>query len=119
VPSSVESTVISPPWRPTTMRREMSSPSPVPWPTSLVVKNGSNTCGRTSGGMPGPVSATSTTTLSAVAEVASRIRGKIKWEGAADIPDRTFLNAYYAGLRGRLESRMLFGRRRKDKFDVD
>jgi hypothetical protein len=55
----------------------------------------------------------------AIAEVASRIRAKIKWEGAADIPDRTFLNAYYAGLRGRLESRMLFGRRRKDKFDVD
>ena len=55
----------------------------------------------------------------AVAEVASRIRAKIRWEGAADIPDRTFLNAYYAGLRGRLESRMLFGRRRKDKFDVD
>ena len=55
----------------------------------------------------------------AIAEVASRIRAKIGWEGAADIPDRTFLNAYYAGLRGRLESRMLFGRRRKDKFDVD
>jgi hypothetical protein len=55
----------------------------------------------------------------AVAEVASRIRAKIRWEGAADIPDRTFLNAYYAGLRGRLESRMLFGRRRADKFDVD
>ena len=55
----------------------------------------------------------------AIAEVAGRIRSKISWEGAADIPDRTFLNAYYAGLRGRLESRMLFGRRRKDKFDVD
>jgi uncharacterized RDD family membrane protein YckC len=55
----------------------------------------------------------------AIAEVASRIRTKINWDGAADIPDRTFLNAYYAGLRGRLESRMLFGRRRKDKFDVD
>ncbi|WP_293677483.1 RDD family protein [uncultured Phenylobacterium sp.] len=55
----------------------------------------------------------------AIAEVASRIRAKIGWDGAADIPDRTFLNAYYAGLRGRLESRMLFGRRRRDKFDVD
>jgi uncharacterized RDD family membrane protein YckC len=55
----------------------------------------------------------------AIAEVASRIKAKIKWEGAADLPDRTFLNAYYAGLRGRPESRMLFGRRRKDKFDVD
>jgi uncharacterized RDD family membrane protein YckC len=54
----------------------------------------------------------------ALAEVAARIRAKIGWEGPADIADRTFLNAYYAGLRGRLESRMLFGHRRKDKFDV-
>jgi uncharacterized RDD family membrane protein YckC len=53
----------------------------------------------------------------AVAEVAARIRAKIGWDGPADIPDRTFLNAYYAGLRGRLESRLLFGHRRKDKFD--
>ena len=55
----------------------------------------------------------------AIAEVASRIRAKIGWGGPADMPDRTFLNAYYAGLRGRLESRMLFGRRRRDKFDLD
>jgi uncharacterized RDD family membrane protein YckC len=54
----------------------------------------------------------------AMAEVATRIRAKITWDGATDIPDRTFLNAYYAALRGRLESRLLFGRRRKDKFDV-
>jgi len=53
-----------------------------------------------------------------MAEVATRIRAKIGWDGPTDIADRTFLNAYYAGLRGRLESRMLFGRRRKDKFDV-
>jgi len=52
-----------------------------------------------------------------MAEVAMRIRGKIGWEGPTDIADRTFLNAYYAGLRGRLESRMLFGHRREDKFD--
>ncbi len=54
----------------------------------------------------------------AMAAVASRIRSKIAWNGPTDIADRTFLNAYYAALRGRLESRMLFGRRRKDKFDV-
>ena len=54
----------------------------------------------------------------AIAEVAARIRAKIGWAGPTDIADRTFLNAYYAGLRGRLESRMLFGRRRADKFDV-
>ena len=53
-----------------------------------------------------------------VAEVAARIRARIAWDGPADIPDRMFLNAYYAGLRGHLESRMLFGRRRKDKFDT-
>jgi uncharacterized RDD family membrane protein YckC len=53
----------------------------------------------------------------AVAEVATRIKAKIGWEGPTDIPDRTFLNAYYASLRGRLESRLLFGHRRKDKFD--
>jgi hypothetical protein len=54
-----------------------------------------------------------------MAEVAQRIRAKIAWDGPSDIADRTFLNAYYAALRGRLESRLLFGRRRKDKFDVD
>jgi uncharacterized RDD family membrane protein YckC len=54
----------------------------------------------------------------AMKEVAERIRAKIGWEGPADLADRTFLNAYYAALRGRLESRMLFGHRRKDKFDV-
>jgi uncharacterized RDD family membrane protein YckC len=54
----------------------------------------------------------------AMAEVAARIRTKIGWEGPADLPDRSFLNAYYAALRGRLESRMLFGHRRKDKFDL-
>lgn len=54
----------------------------------------------------------------AMTEVAARIRAKIGWEGG-EIADRTFLNAYYAALRGRLESRLLFGRRRKDKFDVD
>ena len=54
---------------------------------------------------------------SAVTEVAQRIKAKVGWEGPADTPDRTFLNAYYAGLRARLEGQMLFGRRRKDKFD--
>lgn len=53
----------------------------------------------------------------AIAEVAARIRAKIAWDGPGDLADRTFLNAYYAALRGRLESQMLFGRRRRDKFD--
>jgi uncharacterized RDD family membrane protein YckC len=53
----------------------------------------------------------------AMAEVAQRIKAKIGWDGPADLPDRTFLNAYYAGLRGRLEAGVLLGRRRRDKFD--
>ncbi len=50
-------------------------------------------------------------------DVANRIRTKIEWlweEGENDI---SFLRAYYAALRGRLESKMLMGVRRKDKFD--
>src|SRR5712691_2540739 len=51
------------PWcRFTTMRHEISSPSPVPWPTGLVVKNGSKIRSWISAGIPGPVSANSTTT---------------------------------------------------------
>ncbi len=46
------------------MRQEMSRPSPVPSPTGLVVKNGSKTRSRTSGGTPGPVSRNSTSTWS-------------------------------------------------------
>jgi hypothetical protein len=30
---------------------------PMPWPDGFVVKNGVNSCSRTSSGMPGPVSA--------------------------------------------------------------
>jgi len=52
-----------------------------------------------------------------LAEVATRIRAKIGWNAPLEVSDRAFLNAYYAGLRGRLESRLLFGHRRADKFD--
>src|ERR671910_879312 len=44
-----EATRISPSWRSTTIRREVSSPRPVPLPTSFVVKNGSNARACTSG----------------------------------------------------------------------
>src|ERR1700751_4107020 len=60
VPCSEGSKVIDPPGPSITIRRAVSSPSPVPAPTSLVVKNGSNTRARMSGGMPGPVSEMST-----------------------------------------------------------
>jgi uncharacterized RDD family membrane protein YckC len=50
-----------------------------------------------------------------IAAVALRIRGKIGVR--AEVPDLEFLQSYYTALRGRLESRLLFGRRRKDKYD--
>ena len=51
-------------------------------------------------------------------DVAERIRRKIGWEKLADESDWAFLDAYYAALRRRLETRMLLGRRRVDKHDV-
>lgn len=53
-----------------------------------------------------------------VREVADRIRGKIEWAGGEGYDDLEFLKAYYGTLRGRLENRMLFGVRRKDKHDT-
>jgi len=53
-------------------------------------------------------------TLYAVAE---RIRGKIGWRSRPGEADLDFLMAYYAALRRRLEHRLLFGHRRRDKFD--
>lgn len=49
--------------------------------------------------------------------VAQRIRRKIDWTADTFENDEHFLQAYYAGLRAKLEQRMLFGHRRKDKFD--
>jgi uncharacterized RDD family membrane protein YckC len=53
-----------------------------------------------------------------MAAVADRIRAKIAWTAAPDESDLAFLGAYYAALRARLEHRLLFGHRRKDKFDA-
>ncbi len=52
-----------------------------------------------------------------VKDVAERIRAKISWARGMSEDDLDFLKAYYASLRGRLETRLLFGVRRKDKFD--
>jgi uncharacterized RDD family membrane protein YckC len=52
------------------------------------------------------------------ANVAATIRGKIGWEWREEEEDRAFLSAYYAALSARLERRMLFGKRRRDKFDT-
>jgi len=57
-------------------------------------------------------------------EIARRIRGKIGWPNAeqaatmpADFDATLFLQAFYAAQRAHLERRMLFGHRRKDKYD--
>ena len=50
--------------------------------------------------------------------VADRIANKIGWAIDPNESDYDFLSAYYAGLRGRLEARLLMGRRRRDKHDV-
>ena len=44
VPCGPESKLSDPRWRSSTIRRAVSRPRPVPWPTSFVVKNGSKTC---------------------------------------------------------------------------
>lgn len=53
-----------------------------------------------------------------MAAVATRIRVKIGWSAGEGEHDADFLSAYYAALRSRLETRLLFGKRKKDKFDV-
>jgi uncharacterized RDD family membrane protein YckC len=50
--------------------------------------------------------------------VAERIAAKIGWPHSPFDDDYDFLSAYYAALRGRLESRLLLGVRRRDKHDV-
>ena len=53
-----------------------------------------------------------------VRAVADRIAAKIDYarDSASDLE---FLQAYYPALRERLESRLLMGRRRRDKFDLE
>jgi uncharacterized RDD family membrane protein YckC len=53
-----------------------------------------------------------------LAAVAARIRNKIGRAADPQVSDGAFLDAYYVALRGRLEHRLLFGRRRRDKFDA-
>jgi uncharacterized RDD family membrane protein YckC len=53
----------------------------------------------------------------AMQAVAEQIRLKIGWKSRAYENDKDFLSAYYAALRRRLEQRLLFGVRKKDKHD--
>lgn len=50
-----------------------------------------------------------------MAAVARRIRKKINMADGGS--DKEFLEAYYSALRGRLESRLLLGQRKRDKHD--
>jgi len=52
----------------------------------------------------------------ALRTVTAKIQTKIGWEGAS-VDDAPFLEAFYAALRGRLERRLLFGKRRAHKGD--
>lgn len=52
----------------------------------------------------------------AVQTVAGTIRRKIAWDGPP-VADEPFLEAFYAALRGRLERRLLLGKRRESKHD--
>ena len=54
----------------------------------------------------------------ALAAVAGRIRARIGRPVVPGETDEAFLSAYYGALRARLEHRLLFGHRRKDKFDA-
>ena len=49
--------------------------------------------------------------------VAERIRQRINWAPQPDETDRLFLEAFYRDLRKTLETRMLFGDRKRDKYD--
>jgi uncharacterized RDD family membrane protein YckC len=55
--------------------------------------------------------------VDAVRTVAAKIRQKLGWEGPAT-GDEAFLESFYAALRGRLERRLLLGKRRESKHDV-
>jgi uncharacterized RDD family membrane protein YckC len=50
------------------------------------------------------------------ATICQRI-GRQHWSDDGGEKDLAFLQAYYAGLRGRLEQKLLFGKRRADKHD--
>jgi hypothetical protein len=52
----------------------------------------------------------------ALRTVAEKVKARIGWEGPAP-GDAAFLDAFYAALRGRLERRLLFGKRRAHKHD--
>jgi len=50
--------------------------------------------------------------------VTERIQKKIGWEPEPGESQRHFLESYYAALRDHLERKMLFGKRKADKFDT-
>ena len=55
--------------------------------------------------------------LEAIATVCDKIKAKIGWEHDAwQVEPERFLREFYAALRARLEKKLLFGKRREDKY---
>jgi uncharacterized RDD family membrane protein YckC len=53
----------------------------------------------------------------AIEAVCERIKAKIHWDRASwNVDSERFLREFYAALRARLERKMLFGKRQKDKY---
>ena len=67
-PTAARSAQMRPPCS-LTMPSEIERPSPVPCPVGFVVKNGLKMTSSDSGGIPGPVSSTSTRTASCIVRV--------------------------------------------------
>lgn len=56
--------------------------------------------------------------LDTIQAVAKRIRVKIDYERDPNERDLAFLKAYYRALRQKLETQLMFGKRKTDKFDT-
>jgi uncharacterized RDD family membrane protein YckC len=55
--------------------------------------------------------------LEAIATVCEKIKSKIGWEQSSwQVEPERFLREFYAALRARLEKKLLFGKRREDKY---
>jgi len=59
--------------------------------------------------------------MQALETVSEQIRRKIGWDADLRIVvnDEQFLRAFYAAMRAHLERKMLFGKRREDKYSTE
>src|SRR4029453_13985187 len=90
-PPGRDSTSMRPAWS-ATIPCAMARPSPVPCPGGLVVKNGSNSRGRISGGTPGPASwnSISASPLRSTVRMVRRPRPSIASRALAAMPRNTW-----------------------------